>query len=375
MVVDGLRFLHAGELNLGVPLFGVGGLPYHLRSMMVSARYRAAERVFAAAIEQRVDFVLLVGGVFGDSTTGPRASWFLAAQCEALRRHGIPVYWFESPAVSNRWSDYVPLPANVFVGDPQTGQSFEYARNGRTVARIVIGGEGAAGPADPEVPQIAVLPEGLDGLPLSPMGVDYWALGGRLSADTAPSLCGLAQFAGTTHGHSPLEGGPRGCALVTIDRHRNCTSEFVETEAVRWHDERVRVSGDLDWGELRQELAHRQNRLLEQSRCDLVMIRWTLTGHGALWQQLRRDDVCRQLQSMLVRAGLDRQPAAWSFVIDLAPDAEQLAVWSTEESPFGDAARQLRGGQRSMLTAPPEPHFHRVAAGRSAQRVQQHVGN
>jgi DNA repair protein SbcD/Mre11 len=369
MAVDGVRFLHAGELYLGAPLFGVGGLPYHLRSLMVNARYRAAERVFAAAIEQGVDFVLLVGNVLSESAAGPRPCWYLAAQCETLLRHGIPVYWLEAPATGHQWSDYVPIPANVFLGDAQAGPSFEYERNGRTVARIVMGSESASGPADSHILRIAVLPEGLDGLPLSPVGVDYWALGGRMSAGTAPSLCGLAQFTGTTQGHSPLEGGPRGCALVSIDRHRVCTSEFVETESVLWHSERVRVAGEIDWGELRRELMHRQDRLLAQSSCDLLMIRWTLTGAGSLWQQLRREDVCRQLQSMLVHHGRDRRPAAWSFVIDLSPDPEQVAAWSMEESPFGDVARTLRStGHRDHA---PAPHFHRAAAGGSTSRVPQ----
>ncbi|MBL8851299.1 MAG: hypothetical protein JNG89_16575 [Planctomycetaceae bacterium] len=369
MAVDGVRFLHAGELNLGAPLFGIGGLPYHLRTLMVNARYRAAERVFAAAIEQRVDFVLLAGNLLSESAAGPRPCWFLAAQCESLLRHGIPVYWVEAPDTAHSWSDYVPLPANVFLASAQGCPSFEYKRNGRTVTRILVGSEAAAGPDALGIPQVAVLPEGIDGLPLAPMGVDYWALGGRMTAGTAPSVCGLAQHAGTTQGHSPMEGGPRGCALVTIDRQRACTSEFLETESVLWHAERVRVAGEIDWSELRQELMQRQDRLLAQSRCDLMMIRWTLTGQGPLWQQLRRDDVCRQLQSMLVRHGRDRQPAAWSFVIDLSPDPEQVAVWSAEESPFGDAARMLRSmGHKDQA---PAPHFHRVAAGRSATRVPQ----
>lgn len=372
MAVDGVRFLHAGELNLGAPLFGVSGLPFDLRSNIVNARYRAAERVFATAIQQRVDFVLLVGGVLGEAATSPRACWFLAAQCETLLRHGIPVYWFESPTMGHRWSDYVPLPANVFVGDLQGSRVFEYERYGRTVARILLGSDAAADGVDSEVPQIAVLTDGLDGLPLAPVGVDYWALGGRRSIGTAPSLCGLAQFAGTTQGQSPTETGPRGCAMVTIDRHRSCTSEFIETGAVLWHSERVRAAGDFDWNALREELTHRQNRLLAQANCDLVMIRWTLTGHGPFWQQLRREDVCRQLQSALVRHGRDRRPAAWSFVIELSPDPEQVELWSAEESPFGDAAHEWNSGRRERA---PAPHFHRSREAHSTSHVPQHADN
>lgn len=358
----GLRFIHASELHLGAPLFGVGGLPYPLRTMMVNARYRAAERVFARAIESRVDFVLLVGNVLSESASGPRPCWFLAEQCAQLAHHNIPVYWVEHPVGRNLWSDYVPLPANLVIGNAQEGQVFEHATRGRGRARIACG-SAAAGLQESDILQIAVLPDGLDGLPLAPVGVDYWALGGRTTPGVAPSLCGLAQFAGTTQGHAPSDVGPRGCELVTIDRRRRCSSEFVETDSVRWHEERVRVAGNLDWNELRDELMHRQERLLKMLRCDLLMIRWTLSGRGGLWQQLRREDVCRQLKSMLVRQARDRQPAAWSFVIDLAPDAEQLEAWTTEETPFGEAVRLHGVAQRGTATvAAPQPHFPRHAA-------------
>lgn len=369
MSAQAVRFVHAAELNLGAPLFGVGGLPYPLRSLMVNARYRAAERMFSTAIDGHADFVLLTGGVISEAASGPRACWFLAEQCARLNEYGIPVYWYERPATRNLWSDYVPLPVNVFFGDAESGQTFEHNSPGRGAARIVSGAA-CTQIADPsDVPQIAVLTEGLDGLPLAPIGVDYWALGGRATAGVAPSLCGLAQFAGTTQGQGPEDTGSRGCELVTIDRRRRCSSEFVETDSVRWHSERVRVAGNLDWQELRDELTHRQDRLLKQFGCDLVMIRWTLTGRGGLWQQLRREDVCRQLQSMLVRQARDRQPAAWSFVIDLAPDTEQVEVWAAEESPFGEAARIYRGELHE--SAARAPHFQRVAA---TQRSPAHAG-
>lgn len=367
MAVEGVRFLHAGELNLGAPLFGIGGLPYQLRSIMADARYRAVERLCTAAINSHVDFVLLVGGVISESANGPRPYWFLAEQFERLARHGIPVYWFETAAAKNRWSEYVPLPKNLLVADAQSAPTFEFRRNSRPVAQITTGaGCGAAMESD--LPRIAALPDGLDGLPLSPVGVDYWALGGMVATADAPSLCGVAHFPGSTQGHSPSESGMHGGALVTIDRQRRCSSEFVGTDSVRWHNEHVRVVGDVDWAYLRRELSHRQDRLIEQADCDLLVIRWKLGGQGPLWQQLRRDEVCRQLQSKLVKQGRDRRPAAWSLSIDLNPDPEQLATWESEESLFGDASRRLR------RTAP-APHFGRDSAVRPPRSVVVSVGN
>lgn len=362
MAVDGIRFLHASDLHLGAPLFGVGGLPYHLRSIMVNARYRAAQRMFDAAIAQQVDFIVLAGGVIAESAAGPRPSWFLAERCEALAKYEIPIYWFEPPSAASRWSDYVPIPSNVFVGDSQIGQTFDHRVDGRPPARV-LGGEGCRfAIEDSKIPQIAVLPEGLGGLPLSPVGIDYWALGGRSTAGAAPSVSGLARFSGSTQGQGLSESGPRGCQLVTIDHERECRSTFLETDAVRWHNVRTPISEDCDWSELQRELRRRQEHLIAGSDCDLLMIRWVLEGHGPLWRQLRRDDVLRQLQSKLVRHGRDRRPAAWSMVIDLLPDSRQFAIWEGEESTSGDAVRRLRAGRRDTVI--PEPHFDRASVDR-----------
>ena len=369
MAVDGVRFLNAGELNLGAPLFGIGGLPYQLRSIMADARYRAVERLCTAAINSSVDFVLLVGGVISESASGPRPYWFLAEQFERLARRGIPVYWFETAAEKNRWSEYVPLPRNLFVGDAESASTFEFQRNSRPVAQIATGAN-CGDALNSDLPRIAALPDGIDGLPLSPVGVDYWALGGTVATGDAPSLCGVAHFPGSTQGYSPSEDGPHGGAMVTIDRQRRCTTEFVGAESVRWHNEQVRVVGEIDWAYLRRELLHRQDRLIGQVDCDLLVIRWKLAGHGPLWQQLRRDEVCRQLQSKLVREGRDRRPAAWSLSIDLNPDPEQLAAWESEEGLFGETARWLR-----RTAPPPAPHFNRETAARPPRQAAVTAGN
>ena len=88
-MVEGVRFLHASGLQLGSPLFGVGGLPYDLRSIMVNARYRAAARIFAAAIEAQVDFVLLSGDVLGETALAPRSCWFQSASLHVRRRRSM----------------------------------------------------------------------------------------------------------------------------------------------------------------------------------------------------------------------------------------------------------------------------------------------
>jgi hypothetical protein len=184
------------------------------------------------------------------------------------------VYWIEESRAQVRWSDYVPLPANVFLGESQLGQSFEYRSHGDEV-RIVAGLDPQRGMAGRRR-TIAVLPEGIDGLPLTQFGVDYWALGGRSEPGAVPALSGLAQFAGTPQGHDPSETGPRGCVLVSMDGAGQCTSQFITTDSVRWHDERVLIGEELDWTRLRQLLPARQQQIVRACDSDAIMFagRW-----------------------------------------------------------------------------------------------------
>ena len=70
------RFLHASDLHLDRPPRGLAEVPDHLRSVLAEAPYRAAERVFDAAVKERVDFVVLSGDVIDPLAAARGASSF-----------------------------------------------------------------------------------------------------------------------------------------------------------------------------------------------------------------------------------------------------------------------------------------------------------
>ena len=357
---DITRFLHASDFELGTPIFGVAGLPADLRSLMATARYRAAERVFDAAIDENVDFVLLSGGIMGDLPRDSRGMWFFATQCERLADRRIPVYWIEETDATQGWADYVPLPSNVYQADPKIGQQFNFVSDCGAPIRIAAGSEFQDHFADDAAATICVLPDGLEDQPLSAAGVDYWALGGRSAPGAVPAVCGLAQFAGSPQGRAPSEPGPRGCQLVTIDHDRVVRSTLLTCDVVRWHEERVQITEDADWQQLCQLLLERKQQIARVVDTNAVMVRWTLHGHGALWQQLLRDEVCNRLLSALRDQTGASATRIWSLVVEPVPDQEEMSFWEQIETPFctstteDQAAHSLAG-----------PHF----AGPVRQRV------
>lgn len=353
-----VRFLHASDLALGAPLFGVAGLPFNVRQCLINARYRATERVFDVALAEGVEFVILSGGVMSQLGAGPRGLWYFAQQCERLAARNIPVYWVEESRSQACWSDYVPLPSNVYQADSQLGQQFEHHSSRGLTVHIAAGAHRRARTTTGSAARIAVLPAGLEDLPLAQSGIDYWALGGRAEPGVVTASCGLAQFAGTPQGQSPSESGPHGCAIVTLHAGGRCESEFVTADSVRWHDERIKVGDGLDWTGLRQLLPMRQQQIVRQCDSDAVLIRWTLEGHGGLWQQLHRDDVCRQLLSLLYRSRPESGPAVWNLPIDVVPDAHRPSPAPGGESDFAALSPAIAGipAGEQHHSAIPQPH-------------------
>ena len=88
-----LRLLHASDLHLERPIYGLAEVPDQLHDLLIDAPYRAAEQVFEAALAEDVDAVLLAGDVLDVDRAGPPAIMLLLEHFARLSDRGIPVYW------------------------------------------------------------------------------------------------------------------------------------------------------------------------------------------------------------------------------------------------------------------------------------------
>ena len=79
-----LRFLHAGAFRLDEPLDGLSDPPAEWLDLLADAPYTAAQHVFATAMAEEVDFLLLVGRLLDPHRAGPRGMAFLLDQFEQL---------------------------------------------------------------------------------------------------------------------------------------------------------------------------------------------------------------------------------------------------------------------------------------------------
>src|SRR3954468_12953866 len=188
------RFLHAGGFLLDQPLGGLTEIPEALADLLIDAPFSAAQKVFDAAIEERVDFVVLNGDLIDLSRPSARAIAFLLDNFERLAAQGISVYLacgkLEQP---HDWPAAAALPERVRQFSVTEPEELSHFRGGRPGAHIV--GRSWDGTASFQVgefrtdadglPTIVVANGNADIQRLAEQMVDYWALGGQSQRQTA----------------------------------------------------------------------------------------------------------------------------------------------------------------------------------------------
>lgn len=209
-MAERLTFIHAADLHIGAPFRGLRALSERWASRLVEAIPEAYERVVSAAIDNRVDFVVIAGDIF--DTARPSYVDYLTFfdGLARLDAEGIPVYMCtgnHDPYTT--WQrDLFNLPGNVTMFSADKPSFALYRRDGKPVC--VLGGRGyynQTWPGDACIAEgvtraaanealgedaasapfgIGVIHTGLDldpnKAPVAPAkllraGFDYWALG------------------------------------------------------------------------------------------------------------------------------------------------------------------------------------------------------
>ncbi len=137
-----LTFIHAADLHLGAPFRGLRALSDSWARRLESAIPEAYDRVIKAALDRRVDFVILAGDIF--DTARPSYADFLHffEGMRVLDAANIPVYLVtgnHDPYTSWR-KDFAKLPDNVHVFGADKPTFEVYERDGEPLC--LLGGRG-----------------------------------------------------------------------------------------------------------------------------------------------------------------------------------------------------------------------------------------
>lgn len=280
-----MKFIHAADLHLDSPFEGLQRLPKALWEQIHQAPFNATKKMVTDAIEQKVDFVLLVGDLFDRETQSVQAQVFLNDQLQRLVDAGIAVF------VSFGNHDYLTgeqqltLPENVsvFGGEVATKQlttadhtrvaisGFSYAD--RWLKEDMISQFSKRGTADFQIGMLHGAVKQGDDNHYAPFTVseltgthyDYWALGHihkpSVLAEQPPII-----YAGTIQGRHKLETGQHGYQLVSSQGQR-LERQFVPADQVRWSSLALTVDKDTTDASLidavQVALAQRQSAVFE----------------------------------------------------------------------------------------------------------------
>jgi len=375
------RFLHAGGFQLDQPVSGLAEIPEPLLDPLIDAPFVAAQKVFDTAIEERVDFVALGGDLLDLSQASPRALTLLLDNFQRLEERGIAVYWAcgrLDPAQD--WPAAAVLPNCVKQFSATEPQELSHFRGDRPIANIV--GRSWHGTASFQVGEFR---SDADGLPtvvianghndhqrLAEQVVDYWALGGQANRETLGTPERVIHYCGSPQGRSPQEDGPHGCTLVHVAADRTIRTQFVPTDSVRWHTDRLTIEGNATLDSVRTLLADRVKQLRAEAEPRPLIVTWKLQGGAHLAGPAGRRDLAAEWQDWLRKEFflVNKKPALWTLAVEL-DQPELPEAWSTEESMLGDFLRNLR--ELSALQAHDVhldeqiPEHHRVALGSLGQ--------
>lgn len=326
-----LTFLHAADLHLGAPFRGLRALSPAWGERLLRAIPEAFERVVQAAIQHKVDFVVIAGDIFDVARPSYADYRCFFDGIERLRSEDIPVYLVagnHDPFAS--WqSGYGELPDNaMFLSDDKPGYAL-YCRNGeplcvlggrgyysqsfpvdecvadgisRSEAIEALGGDAARAPF-----AVGVIHTGLDvdtnlaKAPISPKtlaakDIDYWALGHVHARSMYPKDNPRVCFSGIIQGRDVNETGPRGVNLVTLTEGAPNKVRFVPCASVAWQNTEIDISGCDSIVAVEKAILQRLFELNSQSYCEEMCSRVTITGATALHDTLSAPGVVEDLR-------------------------------------------------------------------------------
>jgi DNA repair exonuclease SbcCD nuclease subunit len=368
------RFLHAADFALHQPLYGFAEMPETLGDLLIDAPYQAAQRVFDAALEERVDFLVLSGDLVDLSRASPRAIAFLLENFERLDAHGIATYWSAGKAnPPSDWPASARLPNGVQVFPSIGREELSHFRGDRPVANIV--GRSWHGTSFTHVgefksdtdglPTIVVCNGQADTEKLEDQVVDYWALGGQPQRQTQGSAQRVIHYSGSPQGRCAAETGAHGATLVHVASDRTIRTQFLPTDTVRWITERMPLRPDVTLAAIKDLLADRVKQLKAENDGRPLLITWKLRGGDHLGGPAKRRELSLEWLAWLRKEFSMLKPSVWTLGVELyvplLPDD-----WTGEDSMLGDFLRHLGGlealspGDVDLL--PHIPEHHRVPA-------------
>ena len=247
------RFLHAADIHLDSPLYGLSrydGLP---EDDIRGATRAAFDNLVQRALDEAVDFVVIAGDLFDGEWKDMSTGLYFARAMGRLDQAVIPVFLLagnhDAESVLTR---SVPWPPNVRMfgtrrPETHTLPDIAVAVHGQSFATPAVTDNLVLAYPDPidHHFNIGMLHTALAGRQghaayapcsledLKSKHYDYWALG-HVHEHEIVCEDPYVVFPGNTQGRTIRETGPKGAVLVTVEDAQVVSVERVDSDVLRW---------------------------------------------------------------------------------------------------------------------------------------------
>lgn len=357
-----IRFIHAADLHLGSPFTGMKGLQKEQWKKLKDSTMDAFDRLIDYAVEERPDFLLIVGDIYDGEDRSIRAQHRFQLGMQRLQDSGIPVVISHGnhDHLGGKWTRF-ELPENVHVFGPAVSQielatpdgdvtitGFSYSE--RHVKEPMIS---AYPPADrKEAFHIGMLHGSMEGDTVHAVyapftkeqllgkNYDYWALGHihmRQELHQEPSIV----YPGNIQGRHKGEAGPKGFYDVTLSKQETVLS-FVPASVIQFDRLAVSCGGMMHMNEVLEACRNAAGNYA--SRYGSAVVELEFTGMNSetaeLFNEISETELIETIREAIEADGEFVWVNSLSFEenaadLPLSPFGEQIIVaikgWSITE--------------------------------------------
>ncbi|MEW4529183.1 DNA repair exonuclease [Maioricimonas sp. JC845] len=354
------RFIHAADVHLDSPLWGLEKYDGAPVDEIRSATRRALERLVQLAIDEQVAFVLIAGDIYDGDWPDYNTGLFFNSQMTRLKEAGIRVFLIDgNHDAANTMTRSLTLPDNV-VKFPHDAAATEVLED----VGVAIHGQSFATKAVTEDLSQSYLPKvagmlnigmlhtsatGREGhenyAPCTVEGLktheyDYWALG-HVHTREVLNESPLVVFPGNIQGRHIRETGPKGCYLCTVDGG-TIVPEFRTLDVFRWELANVDLSDVESTDELADKVVDELQACRERADGRPLAVRVELTGQTPIHDDLlgERERWTNEIRSYALDAGGGRM---WveKVRIRTSPVPHEMPAESAGDDPMGELAEIL----------------------------------
>ncbi|GEK33493.1 metallophosphoesterase family protein [Kurthia sibirica] len=289
-----IRFFHTADLHLESPFKGLYNIPQVVTDALRTSTFHAFEKLVEQALEDRPDFILIVGDIYDGENRSLTAQNRFVQQLKRLDAADIPVIvsYGNHDHLSGSWSRF-ELPKNVHEFGPTVEEfTFEIRQQKVIIHGFSYDKRHVTEPMidyyrrnEDDALHIGMLHGSVEGdqehnvyAPFSRQALlqknyHYWALGHihkRQILHDEPAII----YPGNTQGRHRKESGDKGFYDVTLADGQT-TLNFVSTAVIRFETLTISVATSKYANELMQEIEQGLQQLNEA--CGAVIVELHLT--------------------------------------------------------------------------------------------------